>query len=281
MIIDFHTHSFPESISKRVMKTLSGSVNLNPFTDGTYLGLRRSMVLSGVDVSIVLPIATTKEQTKTINKTAIERNRDFSETGILSCGSVHPDNKDYRNILKDLKEQGIKGIKIHPVFQDVPIDDVRFMDLIYEASAQGFVVITHAGNDISYPGRDEASINRIDRMLTEVKPEKMVLAHMGGFGEWHNVADILIKHRVYVDTSFSLLKPDYSDSEHIWKEEDVRISGDYAIDIIRAVGTNRILFGSDSPWLSQRDSIKVLSDYFRGDGLSKVLGINAKMLLNI
>ena len=281
MIIDFHTHSFPESISKRVMKTLSGSVNLNPFTDGTYLGLRRSMVLSGVDVSIVLPIATTKEQTKTINKTAIERNRDFSETGILSFGSVHPDNKDYRNILKDLKEQGIKGIKIHPVFQDVPIDDVRFMDLIYEASAQGFVVITHAGNDISYPGRDEASINRIDRMLTEVKPEKMVLAHMGGFGEWHNVADILIKHRVYVDTSFSLLKPDYSDSEHIWKEEDVRISGDYAIDIIRAVGTNRILFGSDSPWLSQRDSIKVLSDYFRGDGLSKVLGINAKMLLNI
>ena len=44
MLIDFHTHAFPDKISKTAIEKLSfASGGLIPCTDGTVLGLEKSM----------------------------------------------------------------------------------------------------------------------------------------------------------------------------------------------------------------------------------------------
>ena len=59
MIIDFHTHMFPDKIAARTIDFLSKTGgDMNPFTDGTWKGLKESTKQAGIDHSIVLPIAT-------------------------------------------------------------------------------------------------------------------------------------------------------------------------------------------------------------------------------
>ena len=68
MIIDFHTHMFPDKIAARTIDFLSKTGgDMNPFTDGTWKGLKESTKQAGIDHSIVLPIATRPGQFHTIN----------------------------------------------------------------------------------------------------------------------------------------------------------------------------------------------------------------------
>ena len=64
MLIDFHTHCFPDKVSQKAMEKLSfASGGLNPYTDGTVSGLRLLMEKSGVDKSVALNIATNAAST--------------------------------------------------------------------------------------------------------------------------------------------------------------------------------------------------------------------------
>ena len=52
--------------------------------------------------------------------------------------------------------------------------------------------------------------------------------------------------------------------------------------LVRAFGYRRVLFGSDSPWSSQRDSINWLREQpLEPDELEAILGGNGKKLLGI
>ena len=67
MIIDFHTHSFPDQSAEKTIKILEAKGGSKAFTDGTRLGLVNSMKAAGIDCSIVLPVLTKPEQFKSIN----------------------------------------------------------------------------------------------------------------------------------------------------------------------------------------------------------------------
>ena len=192
MIIDFHTHTFPEELAGRAIGKLAASSRARNHLDGTAGALRASMREAGVDYSVLLPVVTRTGQQGDINRAAIETNRHSGETGLISFGGIHPENEDYREILRFLAENGVKGIKIHPVFQRVPIDDIRYLRIIECADENDMIVITHAGYDIGFPGEDFSSVERIRRMLDAVKPRKFVLAHMGGWDCWEEVEEHIV-----------------------------------------------------------------------------------------
>ncbi len=60
MIIDAHTHIYPDAVAKKALKTVITNIKgkLNAYTNGTLDGLLASMDAAGIDRSIVLPIAT-------------------------------------------------------------------------------------------------------------------------------------------------------------------------------------------------------------------------------
>ncbi len=86
MIIDFHTHAFADKIAEAAMRSLHKSAGLRPYTDGTVSGLRASMQENGIDISVVLPIATKPEQQRIINDWAAF----IRAADIIPFGSVHP-----------------------------------------------------------------------------------------------------------------------------------------------------------------------------------------------
>ena len=77
MLIDFHTHAFPDRIAHRAVAGLAlGSGGMVPQTDGTLASLKNEMDRDQVDLSMVLSIATNPRQQANVNNFAIEINND-------------------------------------------------------------------------------------------------------------------------------------------------------------------------------------------------------------
>lgn len=280
MIIDFHTHTFPRQLARRAIARLSDSAHIRNYSDGTPEGLKRSMNAAGIDCAVLLPVATRPAQAEDINRLAMETNAHFRETGILSFGGIHPDNTDYRTILKTLAAGGIRGIKLHPVFQETYFDDIRYLRIMECACENGLIILTHAGFDISFPGADFSAPSRIRSACRQVRPDKLVLAHMGGWGCWEEAAESLADCDVYLDTAFTLdpLRPNTDDvvCEH------TALCREKFLQMARSFGTDRILFGTDSPWTDMAEALKLV----RESGLSPaeldaVLSGNAARLLHL
>ena len=67
MIIDAHTHTYPETIAKRAIEKLEKNSGTKAHTNGVQSGLMASMKEAGISYSLLLPVATSKKQVDTIN----------------------------------------------------------------------------------------------------------------------------------------------------------------------------------------------------------------------
>ncbi len=261
MIIDFHTHIFPEKIAATAISKLESSADVKAHTNGTLTGLLSSMEESGVDYSVILPVVTATKQFASINRYACEiKEMDH----IISFGGIHPDTEDYKSDLNTIKDYGLKGIKIHPEYQSTYIDDIKYLRILDYASELGLIISVHAGFDGAYPQERHCTPERIANALTQVHPEKLVLAHMGGLMMWDEVERYIVGQAVYLDASFSI--GEMSD------EQFERIAKNHGID--------KILFATDSPWGGQKEMLK----HFDGMNFSEneknmILSENAIKLL--
>ena len=282
MIIDFHTHTFPDKIADAAVKKLAEKSHTTPFLDGTAGQLRDAARAASIHRSIVLPVATSARQVEHINDFAARTNEHTEETGLLSFGCMHPDYPSWREEMGRMKEMGLKGIKLHPVYQGVDIDDVRFLRILERAGELGLIVVTHAGWDIGFPGEAHCSPEMTLRAIKAVGPVKLVLAHMGGWQQWDRVLELLADQPVWLDTSFSTgaLTP-LQEGDPFLKDFSM-LDEEGFLRMVKAFGTDRLLFGTDSPWSRQKESI----DWIRALPLSEeekaaILGGNARKLLGI
>ena len=109
MIIDFHTHMFPDRIAESTIRFLADTCQTSPHTNGTYDGLSASTREAKIDLSVALPVVTKPSQFRSINEFASH----YRDGNILSFGGIHPECENYKEILKEIKNLGLKGIKLH------------------------------------------------------------------------------------------------------------------------------------------------------------------------
>ena len=283
MIIDMHTHIFPEKISADVIEKLSRVSKSKNFSDGTLNGLKSSMKAAQIKISVILPVATTPKQVEKINTSSAALNEKNFGEGIISFGCIHPDFTNYRAELRRVKNYGLKGIKIHPVYQDTNLDDVKYLRIMDCAAENGLIVVTHAGLDIGFPGIVRCSPQMAKKVVEKVGSGlKFVLAHMGGWKNWLEVLKILSGTEIFIDTSFSTGKI-VPRADFQWREEDLKLlDAEEFMKFVKTFGAERILFGTDSPWTSARDSIEFIRNLPLSDAeKEKILGLNAKKLLEI
>ena len=148
MIIDFHTHTFPNQIAAKTLAKLSNLSHTIPFTDGTAGDLSAAARAAGVDLSVILPVATSSRQVAHINEAAAHGNEKTGETGLFSFGCIHPDYPEWKEELGRIAALGLKGVKIHPVYQGVALDDPRYLRIMERAGELELIVVNHAGADI-------------------------------------------------------------------------------------------------------------------------------------
>lgn len=251
MLIDFHTHMFPEAIACRALggivkrtKEIYGIDQATSF-DGTLAGLRASMDETGVDLSVVLPIATKPGQHITINRYAGEAAGD----GSVSFASLHPYDEDPDAILDDIARRGFIGIKLHPDYQGVFADDPRFIDIVKKAQERGLYVVIHSGEDLGMRPPFHCTADRLKTLVSRVDETRLIAAHMGGFNMWDDVLSEFADSKMYFDTAVV--------SRYIDRDTYRRI--------IDRHGADKILFGSDAPWEDPRETYSFLV----GAGLSE------------
>lgn len=270
MIVDFHTHIFPDKVAAKAIPKLSSVIHLEPSMNGTIDGLKASMEKSGVDISIVLPIVTNPHQFDSILRFAVHINETCSQDfgpGLVSFGGLHPMSENYKEQLRLLQREGIRGIKLHPNYQGLHFDDIHYMRVIYAASELGLIITTHTGVDPYTPDETFCSPDMILRVLREVAPPKLVLAHMGNNEHYDESEQKLCGQNVYLDTSYSIM--------HMPEEQFVRM--------VHRHGADKVLFATDAPWTCQKDCAENLKSMFSltPEEKQKILTDNAVRLLGL
>lgn len=242
MVIDFHTHTFPDQMAEKTIAYMEQKGNIKAFIDAKRSTLLRSMSDNGVDMSVVLPIATKPEQEQTINRLSERLN---GQDDIVYAGAIHPDCADVEGTLDYIKSIGLFGIKLHPDYQGIYFDDERVVELIRQATRRGLYVITHAGMDVAFPDDIHCTPDMVLSVLKQlegVADNKLILAHMGSYDAPDEVLEKLCGLPVYMDTAAVLdLHPEKCAA------------------IIKKHGADKVLFATDSPWFSQRAYIDLLS----------------------
>lgn len=279
LIIDFHTHTFPDKIAPATMETLQGRSHTQAFLDGTQTGLLTSMEQAGVDLSIILPVATNTHQVAKVNDASAALNR---QGRVHSFGCIYPESEDWAQELERIAALGLKGIKIHPVYQSTDIDDVRYLRILDKCGQLGLIVVTHAGIDIGLPDRVNCSPAMIRRAVGQVGPVKLVAAHMGGWRNWDEAAERLADTNVYIDTSFSLGRLNSRGDGYYTDEQLELLRAEPFCAMVRAFGVHRVLFGTDSPWGGQAEQLAQFKALpLTEEEKRKILGENAAGLLGL
>lgn len=255
MIIDIHTHVFPEAIADKTIAALSQKAGSKAYADGKVSGLIASMDRAGVDCSVIAPVVTATRQFESINKFASEINEKYADDmrnglpRLISLGGIHPDSEDYKGQLDTLKSMGFKGIKLHPDYQGVFFDDIRYKRIVSYATELDMIILVHAGVDIGMPEPVHCTPKMADEVIRETECSKLILAHYGGFKLWDEVEELLVGRNIYMDMAFV--------AGYIEEEQFLRI--------VKNHGSDKILFGSDSPWAGQKET----ADWLNGLALTK------------
>lgn len=263
MLIDFHTHAFPEKIAHRAMETLSHAAGgLKPQTDGTLDSLKQRMTQCGVDISVVQSIATSPKQQKSVNEYAMEMNRD---PAIIAFGSVHPDAPDALEELERIQASGLKGVKFHPEYQQFYADDPKMKPIYKKISQLGLITLFHAGCDIGfmppYHGMPQHLLGALKWLDSPV-----VAAHWGGSGCGEEVLEKLCGQDIWFDLSYG-----YG-----------CISKPIAQAIVDRHTPDRLLFGSDMPWHRPDWELRLIESLdISNDDREKIYFRNAQKLLSL
>ncbi|NLZ62608.1 MAG: amidohydrolase [Lentisphaerae bacterium] len=236
-IFDVHTHVFPEKIAAAALSHLQQkSYDIPVYTAGTGASLLQKASEAGYSGWLNCPVVTNPRQMRSVNDWAAE----WNVWPHLSLGGIHPDAEDADRELYRIQELGLLGVKFHPEYQEFqPLEKrmERFWSICEKLSLP---VLIHAGQDIGFQGSrrsrpaDFAELSRRHPALV------IICAHLGGWREWDEVERCLVGQRVFLDTSFAQM---YMQDQTQFKR------------IIVNHGSEKILYGTDSPWRNLYDGV--------------------------
>lgn len=265
MIIDFHTHIFPDALAPRAIASLQQTAGLPVVFDGTANGLISLLKSQGISKAIVLNTVTNERQVEKVNAFALATQE---KKELIPFCSLHPLNENIRERLCELKSKGVLGIKHHPDYVGIDFDDERMHPLLAAACELKMPMVIHAGYDPVSPNHTHATPDMICTVLDRYPDLILVAAHLGGVGRWDEVCEKLCGRNLYLDTAFCC--------------ERVGITSEQAKRIFDRHPHEKILFGSDAPWASPSEILEFISKLgLSSESLELILHKNAEGLLGL
>lgn len=258
MIIDAHTHVWPDKVAHRALS--GNNTGFDHVGDGTLAGLRASMAASGVDRSVVLGVAN--------DAAAVEKVCRFSSSiaapDIIPLGAVHVDLPVEENI-RLLREHRLVGIKVHPLYQGFGLGDPRLVERL-AAMDDGMLVVIHVGAGGDGNPVEGSTPDLLRALAREVPHLNIVACHFGGYRHLDEAFDIIGGSGILVDTSWP---------PSLGQVDPARVRA-----FIEQHGADRVVFASDWPTADPAREIQVIRDLgLASDDTDRILGLNLADIL--
>ena len=238
-IFDAHCHIFPQKIAEKASVNIGKFYGLHMDYDGSVNTLMELYKKAGVNGCLVQSVATVPAQVEHINDFIAQSVREYPHMFVGFC-SLHPqmEKKAIEAEIDRAIALGLKGIKLHPDFQEFKIDDRKAYD-IYEAAEGRLPILFHTG-DTRF---DYSSPKRLTNALKDFPKLTAIGAHFGGWSQWSDGEKYLADNpNVYVDTSSSLYA----------------ITPAQAREYINAFTPDRVMFGTDYPMWNVEAELRLM-----------------------
>ena len=254
MIIDSHTHILPPDIIKRkeyylqkdsTFFALFASKNSAMATVETLIA---SMDQHGISSSAVLGMGWQDDGLNSyVNDYIIESSLAYPDR-IYAFTGINPSSKKLG--LQEAQrclELGAKGFgEVHPSFQNFNLGDETIMSgYMNLLEPKDLPILIHCSEPVGheYPGKGDSNIKMVETLVKNFPNNKIVLAHWGGGLPFYELMP-------EIRTSFKNVYYDSAASTFLYHSNVFS-------DVIKIVGVEKILFGSDYPVISQD---RVLND---------------------
>lgn len=264
-IIDAHAHIYPSKIAEKATLAIGEFYDIKmQMPSGVSERLLTEGKSAGISRFIVHSVATKPEQVKSINafiKSEIDAHKEF-----IGFMTLHPNmtEEEVFSEVKNCKELGFKGVKLHPDFQKFDIDGENAQKIYRAVSEMGenFPILLHTGDN-----RFEFSAPlKLSKMAKKYKNVSFIGAHFGGYRRWHESEVYLGLDNVYFDTCSSL----------------PFISPELAKSLIEKHGVEKFFFATDFPmWDAKGEIERFLGINLTEKEREKIFSKNVKNLLKI
>ena len=259
-IIDMHVHIYPTTLARRAMVVAN-----REHEDFEKLPVKENLWKRMEEEQVALSVVqhvTSKPATQTdVNRFA----REIVRNNVISFGGLHPDCENVQEEIEILNDMRMAGIKFHPPFQKVDLTDERYIPMWKHINHLGFPVLIHCGR-ARVEGEFDLFPSGVAKFIRYLSDVPVVLAHMGGRSGRTEEERILFDfpENVYIDTTMSAERQDPADFERL----------------VSAMGPERVVFGSDFPYGTQKAAIAFIKNSsFSENEKAMMLGGNARKIL--
>ena len=279
MIIDFHTHLFPDAIcsSRECYCDSEPAFGLLYRSRHSRLVNASELVAAmddnGVDKSVVFGFPWQDPELFKMHNDfildAVQRH-----TGrLIGLGCFDPGSSEAAQEAERCLDSGLAGIGELAFYrsgiEEASLDRLAaVMDICRE---RGRPVLIHTNEPVghTYPGKTPNTLAQIYRLISRFPDNIIVLAHWGGGLFFFSLMKKEVKSRlrnVYFDTAAS---------PFLYDPEIYRVA-------IQSVGVEKILFGSDYPLIEPRRYLEELDTLqLSHEDRERICGLNAASLLKI
>lgn len=264
-IFDIHTHTYPERIAEKACVNLGAFYEFIVEGKGTYADLEESARPHNVRGFLLFSVATNATQVSKVNDSIaslveLSRSHGFETVGFAG---MHQDYPDFAGEIDRVEKMGLRGIKIHPDIQAVDIDDPRMLRL-YELVEGRMPIYFHIGD--WRPQYRFSEAKKLLKVLEMFPKLEVVAAHLGGHRAFEEAKMLAGHPNVWYDTSSAL-----------WA-----MTPEYARELIRLLGTDRVMFGTDYPVKLHGEEIeRLLAVGLEEHELEDIFYNNAKRFLKL
>jgi len=192
---------------------------------------------------------------------------------LMSIDTLQSADLILREVDDKVRVLGAKGIKLHPMANAFDPSDRRLWPLYTRARELEIPVLFHTGTH-SRPGYESkyGYLGRFEEVAMTFPELKIILAHLGKGSYEESVRVAKRCHNIFFDTSTCFSAPGCSTDE----------TGAKVWEVIKKIGSHRIMFGTDWPWYDPIKDIAIIKAMGLSDEeKAAILGFTAKNVFKI
>jgi len=217
--------------------------------------LADKMTLSGIGACMLLPVPMTLEKVEH-DLRRVERLQDADPTRLMYAVGVPGDVTDANAFLGNVCSQfSPRAVKIHPNFSAIDLGSTAgrqsMESTLYAASANGLPTIVHGGRSFLPPSNEMVSYACIENLLSvdwSASDMPVVISHAGAFGcSLEEAREIILPGMHELCTRHPHLRVDTAG-----------LSYQVLSEVLKQLGPERILFGSDEMYFPQWQAMATL-----------------------